>query len=442
MKLRTIISTILAAITAMLSAQQTWSLEQCVDYAIQNNITVQKMALQRDNQELNLKTSKLSFVPNLNANVGQNFSFGRATGNDNITTSQSMASTSFGVSSSMPLFSGLRITNQIASDKLNLQAAVEDLNKAKESLTINVTGYYLNILYYKELLAIANNQIILSKSQVDNTEKLVKNGKKSESELYENKAQLATDEQTRTEAQNSLQLAILNMCQAINYHDITNFSVAEIDAEKLLASMIGTLSSPYEAYNTSLAVRPSIKASEIRIESSKKDLKIAESAYYPQLNLQAGYNTGYYHSFQAENSAFGKQLGDNSSEVIALSLSIPIFNRLSTMNKVKQARINILTQELELENAKQTLLKEIQTAYYNALAARDKYIAAGKTSESSRIAFEFEQAKYDGGKSTPFDFNNAKTRLEKAQAQETQAKYEFIFRTKIFDFYNGNDITL
>jgi len=441
MKLKIIILTILAILASSLRAQEIWSLSKCVDYAVQNNITVQKMALQRDYQELNVKTSQLSFVPNLNAGLGQNFSFGRATGNDNITSSQSLASTNFNVSTSMPLFHGLSITNQIASDKLNLQASIDDLNKAKEDLTLNITAYYLNILYNKELLNITKEQVTLSEEQVKNTQTLVESGKKSESELYENMAQLANDQQIYVEASNALKLAILDLCQAINYTDISKFDVADIDTETVLNTMDLSLLSPEDAYNKSLNIRPAIKASEKRIESSKKDLKVAQSAYYPQLDLQAGYNTGYYHSFQLNNFPFSQQLRDNSSEVVALSLSLPIFNRLTSVNRVKQARISILNQELDLENNKQVLLKEIQTAYYNALAAREKYMAAGKTSEASRISFKFEQAKYNGGKSTPFDFSNAKTRLEKSLAQETQAKFEFIFRTKIFDFYNGNDIT-
>lgn len=440
MKLKIIVLTILALLAASLRSQEVWTLSQCVDYAVQNNITVQKMALQRDYQELNLKTSQLSFVPNLNAGLGQNFSFGRATGSNNITTSQSIASTNFNVSTSMPLFHGLRITNQIASDKLNLQASIEDLNKAKEDLTLNITAYYLTILYNKELLTITQEQVKLSEEQVKNTQSLVESGKKSESELYENKAQLANDQQTYVEASNALKLAILDLCQAINYTDISNFDVADIDTELFLSYADFSLLSPEEAYTKSLAMRPAIKASEKRIESSKKDLKVAQSAYYPQLDLQAGYNTGYYHSFQLNNLPFARQLKDNSGEVVSLSLSVPIFNRLADVNRVKQARIGILSQELELENNKQVLLKEIQIAYYNALAAREKHLAASKTSEASRISFDFEQLKYTGGKSTPFEFNNAKSRLEKSLAQEAQAKFEFIFRTKIFDFYNGKDI--
>lgn len=440
MKLRIILLIIISTITAALFSQTVWTLQQCVDYAIDHNITVQQLALQRDNQTLNLKTSQLSYVPNLNAGLDQNFSFGRAAGSDNVISSQSVATTSFNVSSSMPLFTGLRIINQIASDKLNLQAAIEDLNKAKEDLSLQITAYYLNILYYKELLAIADEQITISSNLVENTKSLVESGKKSESELYENKAQLANDQQTRTEAANALQLAVLDMCQAINYPEIGNFAVADIETESLLQKTLSAFMSPEQAYQTSLSIRPAIKASEKRIESSKKDLKVAQSSYYPQLDLQAGYSTGYYHSFQLQNSAFGQQLGDNSREVVALSLTIPIFNRMATINRVKQARIAVLNQELELENTKQVLLKEIQTAYYNALAARDKYVAAGKTAEASQVSFEFEQLKYDGGKSTSFELNNAKTRLEKSLAQEAQAKFEFIFRTKIFDFYNGSTI--
>ena len=294
MKTKVIIAAIgLLAVGIGAQAQDKWSLQQCIDFALQHNLTVQQKALACNYQELNLKTSQLSFVPDLNAGVNQNFAFGRATGNDNITTSQSMASTGFSVSTSMPIFTGLRVTNQIKADKLNLLAAVEDLNKAKEDVSLNVASYYLNVLYNKDLLVVAEHQVQLSAAQVENTAKMVANGKKSEAELYENRAQLATDEQKRTEAANAVRLAVLTLCQAINYSDVAQFDVADCDVEALLDATLNTLASPENAYHASLGIRPSIKAAELRIESSKRDLKVAQSAYYPQLDLHAGYNTGY-----------------------------------------------------------------------------------------------------------------------------------------------------
>ena len=184
MKTKVIIAAIgLLAAGIGVQAQDKWSLQQCIDFALQHNLTVQQKALACNYQELNLKTSQLSFVPDLNAGVNQNFAFGRATGNDNITTSQSMASTGFSVSTSMPIFTGLRVTNQIKADKLNLLAAVEDLNKAKEDVSLNVASYYLNVLYNKDLLVVAEHQVQLSAAQVENTAKMVANGKKSEAEL-------------------------------------------------------------------------------------------------------------------------------------------------------------------------------------------------------------------------------------------------------------------
>lgn len=432
----------LCAAAVAAQAQEAWSLRRCIDYAVENNISVKQIALQRDYQALALKTSQLSFTPNLNANLGQDFSFGRATGNDNITIDKSMGNTTLGITTSMPIFTGLRITNQIKADKLDLLAATEDLNKAKENLALQIAGYYLNVLYNKELLSIADDQVKISEAQVKNTEALVAAGKKSESELYENKAQMAADIQSRTEAANALQLAILDLCQAINYIDVANFAVADIDVQHVLTIELDRLASPDDAYRYSLDNRPAIRASEARVESSLKSLKVAQAGYYPQLNLNAGYNTGYYHLFQGENVGFGNQLSNNSSEYVSFSLSIPIFNRMTTTNQVKQARISVLNRQLELENEKQALLKEIQTAYYNAVAARDRYNAAGQSAEASRVAFEYEQAKYESGKSTPYDFNTAKLRWEKARAQETQAKYEFLFRNKIFAFYNGEQIDL
>ena len=391
------------------SAQQGWTLEQCIQYAVDHNIQIQQSQLTVEQQEIELQTSKMAYLPDLNAGIGQNFSFGRATSNNNVIVNQSQAATSLNVGTTIPIFTGLRNLNQIKSSKLNLKASMSDLEKAKEDLALTVTAYYLQVLYAHALHGIAVEQLKLSTEQVERTRALVQNGRLSESELYETLAQQALDNQSLTEANNTFQLAKLDLCQMLNYADLENFNVAELDATNLMPSEYQLNASPTQAYQYSLSHRPAIAAAESRVESSQKEVRIAQSAFYPQLSLSASYGTGYYHLYNNNNPAFGQQFRNNGSEVVGLTLNIPIFDRMVTINSVKRAKINTMARELELESTKQTLFKEIQNAYYNAMAAKDKYLATVETAQASRIAFEMEDTKYSNGRSTAFDYSNAKT---------------------------------
>lgn len=189
--------------------------------------------------------------------------------------------------------------------------------------------------------------------------------------------------------------------------------------------------------------RPGIRAARFSLESSKYEVKVAQSGFYPTLSLGGSYNTGYYHSYSSEsvNDAFGNQLKNNSSENVRLSLNIPIFNRLATRNRVKQAKVQVLQQSLMLEDAEQALYKEIEQAYYTAVAAHKKLSSSRQAVKAARISMEYEQIKYGAGKSTSFEYNDVKTRYEKALSDEAQARYEYLFRTKILDFYNGKPLS-
>lgn len=427
-------------------AQETWSLRRCIDYAIENNITVRQQSLEMQNQEITLHTSRMSRLPDLNANVGQNFYFGRGVSRDGTTVDQNQANSSLSLSTSLPVFTGFRIPNQIAVDRLDLKAATEGLNKAKEDVALNVTSYYLQVLFNNELLRIAQEQVVLSQSQLTKTEILVREGKSSESALYESRALLAKDELNLTQNENNLSLSILNLTQLLNLEQTAGFKVEIPQNDQIQIAENNTLLLPDDVFAYSVQNRPAIKEAHFALESSKRYLKVAQSGYYPKLSLGASYNNGYYHSYTSSgNSAemnFNQQLRNNGSESIGLSLSIPLFNRFTVRNQVRQARINISRQELALQNARQILYKEIEQAYQNAVAAHKKFSSAGKAVESAQIAFSFEEQKYSAGKSTSFEYNDAKSRYEKSLSEEVQARYEFIFSSKVLDFYNGQPLEL
>lgn len=423
-----------------------WSLEECIRYAIEHNIELKQRVQEQESRKVELNTSKFSWLPDLNANVGQNFDFGRSPSKSGVIVDQNSANSSASVSLSMPIFDGLRIPNDIAARKLDLKAAIETLNKAKEDLSINVASYYLQVLYNKEMLKIAQLQVALSSEQVTKTDALVKAGKVPLSQLYDMKAQLAKDEVTLTEARNNVNLAMLDLAQSLELErDGGNFDVLDPDSGDAIEQYMGSILPPDHVYDHAVTFKPQIKEQEYLLESQKKMLKVVQAGYYPKLNFGASYSNGYYHySGEGEynNIPFSDQLKNNGRKTVGFSLSIPLFNRFQVRNNVRSARINIRNRELMMENSKKVLYKEIQQAYYNATAAQEKYNSSGKSVMASKEAFKYAQERYDAGKSTVFEFSEAKTKYAQSLSEQTQAKYNYIFRTKILDFYNGTPITL
>lgn len=427
-------------------APKQWSLEECIRYAIENNIDLKQKELERQNQEVTLHTSKYSWLPNLNASINENFGFGRSESKDGLIVDRNSANTSASIQLSMPIFDGFKIPNDIAARKLDLKASIETLNKAKEDLSINVASYYLQVLYNKEMLKIAELQVALSSEQVTKTEALYNAGKVPESQLYDMKAQLAKDEVILTESRNNVKLALLDLTQALELErDGENFDVLEPETGDAVEQYMSSIIPPDQVYDYAVGVKPQVKEQEYLLESQKKMLKVAQAGYYPKLNFSAGYSNGYYHNFgdgEYNNAPFSDQLKNNGQKSIGFSLSIPIFNRFQVRNSVRSARIAIHNRELLMENTKKTLYKEIQQAYYNATAAQEKYVSSDKSVDASKIAFSYAEERYGAGKSTVFEYSEAKTKYAQSLAEQTQSKYNFIFRAKILDFYNGTPITL
>lgn len=433
-----------------LSAQdhpELWSLERCIRYARENNIDLKQKEQEKESRDIELNTSKWSWLPAVNANTAQSFQFGRSTTKSGVIVDQSAQNTTFNISLDMPLFDGLKTPNDIAARRLSLKAAMESLNKAKEDLAINVASYYLQVLYNKELLKVAELQVALDNEQVSKTEAMVNNGKVPLSQLYDMKAQLAKDEATLVESRNNVSLALLDLAQSLELERSNkDFDIETPEQVDVVAENMGSLLPPDHIYENALTFKPQIKEQEYLLASAKKNLNVARSEYYPKLNLGASYSNGYYHSSMGgefvDTRSFSEQLKQNGQNIIGFSLSIPLFNRLQVRNSVRQAKVNIRNQELMLENTRKALYKEIQQAYFNATAAQEKYTASGKSVVASKEAFEYAQASYEAGKSTVFEFNEAKTKYAQSLAEQAQAKYDYIFRAKILDFYNGVEIKL
>ncbi|MDR2690969.1 MAG: TolC family protein [Dysgonamonadaceae bacterium] len=426
--------------TAHLSAQpKQWTLEDCILHAVEHNITIKKMNIQKNVAEVNLNTAQMSRLPDLSAGIGQTWNFGRTEVSNGLYENVNQSSSSFSIGSSVPIFTGFRIPNEIERTQLELQAATENLEKAKEDLSLNIASLFLQVMFNKELVKINKSQMELSESQVQRTEILVDAGKVPSSQLYDIKAQVANDKVSVIQAENNLNLALLDLRQSLELERNTEFDIFVPETNDVVAENMSSVQPVNVIFDNALQLKPVVRAQQYMVESAGKALNIAQSGYYPTLSLRFGYNTNY---FSKDIRPFSKQFKDNAQEYIGLDLSIPIFNRFSVRNQVRTARFNIENQQLTLESVKKDLYKEIQTACLNAISSQEKYKASQEAVASNTESFKYAQERYEIGKSSVFEFNEAKNKLLRSQLEEAQAKYDYIFRAKILDFYNGVPIKM
>lgn len=429
----------LAFISPALS-QEKWDLEKCISHAIENNLSIKQQEATKDQSDVELNTAKWSRLPNLSGSASHSFNFGRSLQANNTYQSLNTQNTSFGLNTSIPLFTGMQIPNNIALAKLNLKAAIEDLNKAKEDISIQVAQAYLQVLFNEELAGVAHAQVDLSQEMLMQKEEYFKNGKASEAEWYEAKARVAQDQLSAVQADNNLKLALLDLSQLLELPSPDNFGIVSPDIN--LDKYFDKISSPSEIYNEAILSKPSIKAAQYRLEGAERSVKIAKSAYYPQLSFGAGINTNYYNVSGKVNNGFGVQLKDNFSQYLGFQLSIPLFNRFSTRNQVRSAKIRKITLNWQLEESKKTLYKEIQQAYYNAVGAESRFESSVTADKAAEASFNLMKEKYSEGKANATEYNESRTAWMKAVSEKIQAKYDYIFRTKILDFYRGVPLSL
>lgn len=426
-----------SSLQAQNDSTQAWTLRQCIDYAIEHNINIRQTENEAEQNKVNVNSTKWARLPNLSGSASQNWSWGRtASPVDNSYSNINSANTSFSLGTNVPVFTGLQLPNQYALAQLNLKAAIEDLNKAKEDIAINVTSAYLQVLFNLELSKVAQNQVDLSKDQLRRIKGLADVGKASPAEVAEAQARVAQDEMTAVQSDNAYKLSLLDLSQLLELPTPEGFFL-ENPKEQL---EFEALTPPDDIYTQALAYKPSIKAAEYRLEGSSKSIRIAQSEFYPQLSFSAGLGSNYYLVSGKAESSFSSQLKNNLNKYVGFNLSIPIFNRFSTRNRVRTARLQQTNLSLQLDNTKKVLYKEIQQAWYNAVAAESKYNSSESAVKANEESFRLMSEKFNNGKATFVEYNEAKLNLTKALSDKLQAKYDYMFRTKILDFYKGEAI--
>ena len=411
-----------------------WSLSDCVEYALAHNINIKQQENNVKQQEVLLSTSKNSRLPDFNGGISENFSFGRALTSDNTYMNRNTQSTGFSLSTGVPVFTAGRIPADIKVHRLNLQAALQDFEYARESVMLGVATSFLEAVCQKDMVEVAERQVELSQVQVRRMELLYENDKVSEADLSQIRSTLANDELSLTQQRNRYMLALLDLSQLLELESPDDFDVARplIDS-----AIMAELPSPDLIYNEALGVKPQIQAEQIRLQSAQKSVLVAKSAFYPTLYFNAGLGSSYYKTSGFEAMSFGRQLRDNFNQYFGASISVPIFNRFATRNGVRSARLQVNAQQMRLEQAKKSLYKEIQQAYYNAVAAIRQCESSDVALSSASTSFDLMQRKYENGKATLADYQDAKTKYMLAESQQIQSRYTWLFRRKILDFYRG-----
>lgn len=417
--------------------EKKWTLSECIDYAVTHNIEVK----QSDNQIQNLKVEKNtlrnSFLPNLNAGASQNFTFGRSLNQNNTYEDSNIQNSSFSVTTEIPIFLGFKRTASIAQNRFDLLAAEANRELIENNLSLNVAGAYFQILLNKEIYRIALEQIQLTKEQEACTQLLIENGKAAESQLYDVRAQLADDELTATEAKNSLRLAFLELAQLMELKGHERFDIDSLGREISVPDML----SPVNIYQYAVTCMPQIRQAYYTLQSKTKGIRIAKSGYYPTLSFAAGINTNYYDNGSGLGETFRRQLNNNMQKSLCFTISIPLFDRFSTRNQVRTARIDEDNARLSLENEKKQLYKNIEQAYTDAISAFEKYRSTTKAVAANQEAHRYAMEKYAAGKSTVFEYNEVKMKLANALSQQSQAKYTYLLKDRVLTFYSCSSLT-
>jgi outer membrane protein len=470
MKKQVLFFLLLVFSTTSIFAQKIWTLEDCITYAHNNNIQVKQQQLTTQLSKEQLTQSAVAMLPNLNAGASHTYIYGQTVDRyTNSFASNRTLSENFGLNSSVTLFNGLQLLNKVLQSNLNYKASQFDLEKMKNDIALNLATAYLQILYSIEQLEVAKNQINITIQQVERTKKLYAIGNIAKVDLLNIESQQATEELQVVNAQNQLNLSYLTLTQMLDLPSPEGFEIEKPQLAMPEASTI--MQSPFDIYNQALNIQPDIKSAEIKVKSAKKGVSIAYGALSPNLSFNGSWATGYsgaaknytlnnysYYpigytqggevvygpspNYSETTTPFWDQIANNENKSIGFQLTVPIFNNFQVKTSISTAKVNMINAQLTLQNAKNQLNKNIQQAYADALAAFNKFKATEKSVTSLQEAFTYMDQKYSVGMVSSYDYNDSKNKLTKAQSELLQAKYEYIFRVKILDFYQGKSLTL
>ncbi len=441
------------------------TLQQCIDIAMQNNLSLKIAEVNTGISKNNAIQSYAQALPSVNATAMHNYQYGRTIDRfTNTFANTNVLSQNFYLTAQWTIWAGLSQYNTIQSNKMNLLSAKENLNQQKNDLMINVATAYINVLLSQDVLEVNKTQYEITKQNYERTKLLVDQGSAAISTLKEIEAQLANDELNVITAQNTLHLNMLALKQIMNVSENQKFEILrpEININTDIVSQY----TAEDIYNIALKNQPSVKSREYQLKAYEYALKAGKGRKSPILSISASLGTGYSGlarriiGYQTQTDTFGvipgfgplvynqqvpilektpflQQYKDNFNKVFGFSLNIPLFNGLSTHIATKNAYLNVLTAKYNYDLNNQNLYKTIVQAYRNVEAALSKYQAAQKSYDASKVSFDINESKYQQGAISFFDYSISKNRLTSAQLNLLQAKYDLFFKFKILEFYAG-----
>lgn len=421
-------------------SQKKWSLKECVDYALKNNITVQQNAINVSLAKKDVKISNGNFLPGAGISSGGNFNSGLSQDQTGVLRNTSNISTNFSLSVNGTAFNGFRNLNSYKQAQLGVESSKLDLERVQNDISLRVVNGYLNILFAKENLNVARVQAQISKKQVDAAKQRYDAGVIPKGDLLNAQSTAANDQQSIITNENTLTIALLNLAQLLQI-PTKDFDVLNIEVGSPSAVLL--YDSADMVYQKALTNQPQIKNAELAIDNADLNIKIAKGAYLPTLSYSLSTGSSYFEQLNnlfpgQRNTYFFKQmLKDRVTYGASLSLNIPVFNRFQTKNRVARSIINKDVSKLNLENEKLQLQQAIEQAFVDSKAAAKTYEAATISLEAQKEAFKNAQERYNLGAMTLFDFDLVRNRLVSAESALIRAKYDYVFKTKVLQFYYG-----
>ena len=434
MKKIKIFTVLLFMMSYSLGQNNLWTLEECVNHALENNITILQAKNSLLSSEQDIVSAKGNFLPAVNSNISGGASLGNIEVFPGEFRDREFYSTSLGVGFSQSVFNGFRNINLLNQSKLSLERNQYELEKLKDDISLNVANAYLNVLFNKENLDLANSQVEFSKFQVSQVQTLVEAGSEPMSTLIETQATYSRDIQNLTIAENSHVLSLLNLSQLLQI-PFENFDIEVVQIDVPSANLM--YDDVAAIINYAMENRNEIKVAERDIELSKLSTKISKSAYLPNISMGYGFNASANFSNLTSDDQFIDQLNDNKGHSVNMNISIPIFNRNQTKAQVKKSKIQEETTNLAFDQVKVNLESTIQRAFTDAKAALRAFEAAELSLGSQILAFENSQQRFNLGALNSFDLEQSRIRLLNARSSQINAKYDFIFKTKVLDYYLG-----
>lgn len=439
-----IVSFILFASIAGYAQEHRWTLDKCIAHAYEHNIEIKVQELAAEEKRVSLSEAKWSYSPDVSASSSYSLSTGRVLDPTTyeFVEQQTVGGNSTSIGANIAVFSGLRNMYNLKRAKLDLRSSLLAVEKARNDVRLNVTAYYLEVLCAEETIRNAKQVVAELKVQEEKTAKKVEVHKVTTADLLQIQSQLADAENDVLTAHNSYDIARLNLCQLLEIDDYTSFRTAAPDVSELVRN--GMADDPAAILDAAQSL-PEVESARVGIDLARRNLQIARAAYYPSLSLSVGYGSSYSDArqkmfqnadgtYRYEAYPFFEQYKDNASSYISVSLSVPIFGKLSTRKNVQRQKLAIRQAEYALQTVEKQVTKEVTQALIDARTAWQRYLGAQRYVASAEEAARQIGRKYDLGVATVTDYNAAVTTAVKARSQLLQTKYEYLFKTKAIQY--------